>query len=164
MKNLFNLFKGFWLGLLEFFAWLFDWIIRFKPYWKQIVKFVSNWNELLTIPLGFALFYFFPLLLRMIDPVAGGYDIGILHAAIAAISIMLIIHGFAWLILRLTFPGVYKYLDDVFETFITRTDSLDIKPTERDHFLLLTTFQKCAISLSLFSLYLLGTILLVRMF
>jgi len=164
MKNLLNLFKDFWRKLLKLFTWLFNFANRFKPCWKQMVKFVSNWNELITIPLGFALFYFFPLLLRMIDPVAGCYDIGILHAAIAAISIMLIIHGFAWLLLRITFPGVYKYLDDTFETFIIRSDSLNSNPTKRDHFLLLTTFQKCVISLSIFSLYLLGTILLVKMF
>lgn len=164
MRNLFKLFKTFCSKLLKLFTELFNFIIRFKPYLKQIVKFVCKWNELLTIPLGFILFYYFPLLLRIIDPTAGGYDIGILHAAIAAISIMLIIHGFAWLLLRITFPGVYKFLDDTFETFITRSDSLNSNPTKRDHFLLLTTFQKCVISLSILSLYLLGTILLVKMF
>jgi len=164
MNNLFNLFKGFWQTFIKLMAWLLRLIVSLKPIYRRIVKFISTWNELLTIPLGFVLFYFFPRLIRMIDPVAGAYDIGIMHLAIAAIAIMLIIHGFSWLLLRITFPGIYNFLDEIFENYITRNDSLGPNPTERDHFLLLTTFQKCIISLLLFSLYLLGTILLVRMF
>ena len=151
MKKLFDLLKGFKRNLIEFFAWLFRLISPFKPQWTRFIKFVSNWNEVLTIPLGFALFYFFPMLLRMIDPVAGGYDIGILHAAIAAISIMLIIHGFAWLLLKLTFPNVYYFLDTMLDELFKFDSTLN-------------TLQKCVISLSIFSLYLLGTILLVRIF
>lgn len=151
MKKLFDLLKGFKRNLIEFFAWLFRLISPFKPQWNRFIKFVSNWNEVLTIPLGFALFYFFPMLLRMIDPVAGGYDIGILHAAIAAISIMLIIHGFTWLLLKLTFPNVYYFLDTMLDELFKFDSTLN-------------TLQKCVISLSIFSLYLLGTILLVRIF
>ena len=151
MKKLFDLLKGFKRNLIEFFAWFFRLISPFKPQWNRFIKFVSNWNEVLTIPLGFALFYFFPMLLRMIDPVAGGYDIGILHAAIAAISIMLIIHGFTWLLLKLTFPNVYYFLDTILDDLFKFDSTLN-------------TLQKCVISLSIFSLYLFGTILLVRMF
>lgn len=164
MKKMSKFFEGLLRMFIVFFVWMYDKAILLKPFLKQTVKFVSVWNELLTIPLGFAMFYFFPLLLRMIDPVAGAYDIGILHTAIAAIAIMLIIHGFVWVILKITFPGIYKFLDDALEIHINKSESLQSTPTDRDKIFLLTTYQKCVISLSLFSLYLLGTILLVRIF
>ena len=139
-------------------------LITINPYWQWLLKFIKQWNEILTIPLGIALFYFFPILLRTIDPVSASYDMGVLHTAIVAIAIMLILHGFAWILLKITFPGVFRFLDDVFESHVVRTDSLQPSPSERDKMFTLTTYQKCVLSLSVFALYLLGTILLVKIF
>jgi len=155
MKSLITKLKGYCVGLLNFLSFLFQWIILFKPYWKKFIRFMKNWHEIITIPVGIALFYFTPMLMRMLDPTSGGYDIGILHSVIFAIAAMLIINGFAFLILKFTFPGIYQFIDDVLEEFMFK-DSRVVSN--------LTNYQKCVISLLVFALYLLGTILLVRIF
>jgi len=164
MKNLITKLKSYWHNLLNFFVWLFQWIILFKPYWKKFVRLLVNWHEIMTIPIGLAIFYFFPRLLRLMDPTAGAYDAGVLHSAIVAIAIMLILHGFVWLILKLTFPGVYKFLDDIFEEHILENPGLQPSPTERDKMFYLTTFQKCVLSIVLFAVYFFGTILVLKVF
>lgn len=155
MKNLIAKLHGYWLGVVNFFAWMFQWLIVFKPYWKRVLKFFINWNEIITIPIGIAIFYFAPMLMRLADPSAAGYDLGILHSILFAIAAMLIINGFAFLIMKITFPGIYKFIDEVLEEFLYR-DSRVVSN--------LTQYQKCVISLSVLSLYLLGTVLLVRVF
>lgn len=156
MKNLTQKLSGFFLGILNFFAWLFQWIILFKPYWKKFVRFIVRWNEIITIPTGFALFYFTPMLLRMADPTSAGYDLGILHAIIFAIAAMCIISGFTFLLIKINFPAVFKFIDEVFEEHFYQNSSINSTN--------LTTYQKCVLSLSLFAVYLLGTVLLVRVF
>lgn len=132
---------------------------------KKIIKFLLfDWNEFLSIPLGFAMFFGFPFLLRVFDPTAAAYDGGILHSFIAAICGMLIIHGFVWLLLKITFPRVYNFFDNDFENYICQNSSLPQQPTERDRMFHLTAWQRCVLSLSLFSLYLLCTVLLAKIF
>lgn len=155
MKNLIKKFAGMWIDFFQFLAWLFQWVILFKPYWKKFVKFLSNWNEILTIPIGIALFIIVPMLLRMLDPTSASYDLGVLHSIIFAIAAMLIIHGFAFVLLKISFPSVYKFIDEVFEEHFYQRQINDFN---------LSTYQKCVLSLLLFAIYLFGTILLVRVF
>lgn len=127
--------------------------------------FLSEWNEFLSIPLGLLLFFLFPYLLRFFDPHAGAYDAGVLHSFVAAIVGMLLIHGFAWVLIRITFPGVYRFFDNAFENLIfSESKTFPLELSCRDKHLNLSAWQKCSLSLSLFALYLLGTILLVRIF
>jgi hypothetical protein len=155
MKSLITKLKGYWFHLLNFFAWVFQWIILFKPYWKKFTRFLVNWHEIVSIPIGVAVFYYVPMLLRMLDPTSGGYDLGILHSVVFAMAAMLMIHGFAFLLLKVTFPGIYQFIDDILEHFMFKDSRIDAN---------LTHYQKCVISLSVLALYLLGTVLLVRIF
>jgi hypothetical protein len=134
---------------------------------KKIYKFLFlEWNEFISIPLGLMLFFWFPKLLRYFDNTAAAYDAGVLHSFIIAISGMLIIHGFAWLLLKITFPGIYNFFDNIFESHINSKIGYNPYDTPSPNQLhnSLSIWQKCVLSLSLFSVYLLGTILLARIF
>lgn len=125
---------------------------------KSLHKFFfKEWNEFISVPLGIALFFLFPYMLRFFDSTTAAYDAGVLHSYIAAVAGMLIIHGFAWLLLKISFPKIYEFFDDAFENHIENSTGYSSHNT-------LSIWQKCVLSLSLFSLYLLGTILLAKIF
>lgn len=132
---------------------------------KKLIKFIFlEWNEFLSIPLGLLLFFGFPYVLRFFDSTSAAYDGGVLHSFIAAIVGMLLIHGFAWILLKITFPKLYRFFDSMFEEHIFKKDSFNTILTERDKHLTLSTWQKCVLALSYFSLLLLGTVLLANIF
>lgn len=132
---------------------------------KRIVRFIlTEWNEFITIPLGLLLFFVFPYLIRAMDPTSAPYDAGVLHSFVAAICGMLIIHGFAWLLLRISFPGIYHFLDTLFEEHINRLNTFNNELNGREKFLNLSVWQKCLLAFWVFALYLLGTILLAKIF
>lgn len=154
MKNLTKKFAGFFLSIVQFISWLFQWVLLFKPYWKKFVRFLMNWHEIITIPTGIALFYFTPLLLRMVDPTSAGFDLGVLHSIVFAIAAMLIISGFAFIMIKVNFPSVFRFIDEVFEgNFYQQNLGNSIN---------LSNYQKCVLSLLLFAIYLFGTVLLVK--
>jgi hypothetical protein len=132
---------------------------------KKILRFVLvEWNEFITIPLGITLFFVFPRVLRLFDSTTAAYDAGVLHSYISAVAGMLIIHGYAWIMLRITFPGIYKFFDDAFEKNINASRTFDAVLSERDKHLTLSVWQKSLLALAVFSLYLLGTVLLAKIF
>ena len=132
---------------------------------KKLIKFIFHeWNEFLSIPLGLLLFFGFPYVLRFFDSTSAAYDGGVLHSYIAAIAGMLLIHGFAWILLRITFPKIYLFFDNMFEEHIHKQGSFSPSITEREKFLNLSLWQKCVLALSYFSLLLLGTVLLANIF
>jgi len=132
---------------------------------KKIMRFLlTEWNEFLSIPLGLLLFFGFPYLLRFFDSTSAPYDGGVLHSYIAAISGMLIIHGFVWVLLRITFPGIYHFFDRDFERYICEKQNHSQTLTDRDKHYNLSTWQRAILALSVFALYLLGTVLLANIF
>lgn len=129
---------------------------------KKIISFLTQWNELLTIPAAFILWWLSPYFLRWLDPTAGVYDAGIFQVILFAIICFLIFHGVVWLVLKLTFPRLYRFFDDEFEKAVTDNPELQPSVTERDKFFHLNTYQKCVLILFYFSLCLLSMVLLAR--
>lgn len=117
---------------------------------KKFFRFILNWNEVLTIPIAFLLFYISPTLLRLVDSTAGVYDYGVFQKILFAMVVFLVVHGFAWIIVKLTWPGVYNFLDNEIE------NSVDAK---QNH---LSFFQKTAVTLSILFFYLYLIISLVN--
>ena len=132
---------------------------------KKILHFfLVEWNEFITIPLGIILFFTFPQMLRLFDNTTAAYDAGVLHSYISAVAGMLIIHGYAWIMLRITFPGVYKFFDDAFERNIADSRTYGSMLSDREKHITLSVWQKSLLALAVFSLYLLGTVLLAKIF
>jgi hypothetical protein len=115
---------------------------------KLVFKFLMKWNELITIPLGLIMWKYSGSLLRWLDPTSVEYDAGIFQIILFTIISFFIYTGVVWIYLKITFPKVYKYIDDVLG------DNLE----EKD----LTTYQKSKIVLWLFSLLLITMVILSR--
>ncbi len=82
----------------------------------RLWRFVKEWNELFSIPIGLALFLFAPGVIRGFDGTAGAYDPSLLQAVVFGIAAFCMLKGSAWLLLRLDFPGLYQWLDDRLES------------------------------------------------
>lgn len=77
--------------------------------WTKIIK---EYNEWLSFPVAFLLFFLVPKVYQIFDPTAGAFDAGVFHSAIYAIAVLSLFSGVAWLFLKLKFPTLKKYLDD----------------------------------------------------
>jgi len=124
-------------------------------------RFVSRWNEVVTIPIGFIAWYFSPLFLRWIDPTAATFDSGVLQLFLLAGIGLYLGNGIVWLLIKITFPGVYKFLDTLFEEALLYSPSYTAV-SDREKMFNLSTYQKCVISLSVLALYFLAFIVLVK--
>ena len=123
---------------------------------KPILKFLLIWNELWTLPLAFILWWMSPYLLHMVDPTAGTYDSGIFQVILFTIIQFMVYHAVAWIMLKITFPGIYRHIDEVLEKKITETPGMAYPDR---HY---TEWQKAKLSLFLFALYLLCIVMLSR--
>lgn len=75
--------------------------------------------------MGSLLFFAAPPLYRIIDPTAGSFDAGYIHAIIYAAVVVSFASGFAWLLTRLIAPGTFKLTDKWLEhEHPTITDSV----------------------------------------
>ena len=126
-----------------------------------VKKFISNWNEIITIPLSLMLWYLSPTFLRWIDPTAATFDSGVLQNYLLAAIGLLFFNGVVWLIIKLTFPGIYQYLDEPMESAVTASPSYTAV-SDREKMFNLSTLQKCVISLSIFFFYFLALVLLAK--
>lgn len=115
---------------------------------KKFLRFIKDWNEILSIPVALILWFTFPYIIRLFDATAAFYDSGVLQQIIYAIIAVLIFHGLAWLLIKLTFPKLYDYLDNEFEDLFTNLFSSE--------------WEKTKISLSIFALYFLAFILTLK--
>ena len=121
-----------------------------KKIFNKLIKFLATWSEIITIPIALILWYFSDTFLRWLDPTAATYDAGIFQIILFSIIQFFIFSGVIWIYIKITFPEVYKYLDD------TLGDNLDPKNEK------MTQWEKSKIVLWLFSLFLMGIILLSR--
>ncbi|NPV12665.1 MAG: hypothetical protein HPY57_12840 [Ignavibacteria bacterium] len=115
---------------------------------KNLIKFIKDWNEIITIPIAIILWFTLPYIIRLIDNTAAFYDAGVLQQIVYAIIAVLIFHGLAWILLKITFPKVYDYLDNTLEK---KYDSY-----------YLSEWEKVKFSLFLFSLYFIAFILALK--
>jgi hypothetical protein len=113
---------------------------------KRLKRFILKWNELITIPIGLIMWKYSGFLLRWLDPTSETYDAGIFQVILFTIISFFIYTGVVWIYLKITFPKVYKFLDD----------DLGIEKNE------LTKWEKSKIVLWLFSLFLLSMVFLAR--
>jgi hypothetical protein len=119
---------------------------------KELRKFLYQWNELVSLPIAFVLWYFSGDLLRMIDPTAATYDAGIFQIILFAVIGGLTIHAVAWLLIKITFPGVYGYLDNFLEKNLIGNDQQ----------FSMTRWEKSKVVLWVFTLYLFLFVALLR--
>jgi len=83
----------------------------------------------------------------MMDPTAGSFDAGVFQAILFAVISFLILHGVAWLVLKLSWWTVYDTLDDLPKMFNQKE---------------LTVWQRLKFSLALFLSFLLSMTFLVN--
>lgn len=117
----------------------------FKSIWRHLL----SWHEYVTIPVALALWYFSPRLLRIMDPTSATYDSGVLQVILFTIIQFLFYNAVAWIVFKLTFPKMYKMLDDEIEDKVLNNGSI-------------TMWEKIKIVLWVFSLYLISIVLLSR--
>lgn len=111
----------------------------------KIIRFLKEWNELLTMPVALLMWWFSGDILRWVDPTAGVFDAGILQVFLLATIGLLFGHALIWLMLRLSAKDVYDQFDD----FLNNNQNI-------------TTWQRGVFSLSYFFLLLLSWVLLVN--
>lgn len=116
---------------------------------RKIWRHLLSWHEYVTIPVALALFYVSPWLLRTIDPNAATYDSGVLQVILFTIIQFLFYNAVAWIVFKLTFPKMYKMLDDEIENKVLNNGAI-------------TMWEKIKIVLWVFSLYLICIVLLSR--
>jgi hypothetical protein len=143
--------------ILELLVWLLAW-----AYGKagDTVRFVRKWHEVVSIPIAFALWYLSPIFLRWLDPTAAVFDSGILQKMLFGVIALFIGNGTVWLLIKLTFPKAYRFLDDKMEMMLGN-HKLDKEPSGSEKMYYLTSFQKCVIVLALYISLLLCYALLV---
>lgn len=80
---------------------------------NKIVKTMMQWAEFIFLPLGLILWYYSGPLLRMFDPTAATYDSGIFQIILFTIIQFFIFSSVIWIYLKITFPKVYDYMEDI---------------------------------------------------
>jgi hypothetical protein len=79
---------------------------------KKLLKFLKDWNELVTLPLALLLWWYSSSILRLIDETAGVYDVGILQAFLLGTAGILLGHALIWIVIKLSNNEIYRTLDD----------------------------------------------------
>jgi|BioPla2DNA2_1021312.scaffolds.fasta_scaffold27149_4 hypothetical protein len=123
-----------------------------KRLFRGLLAFLVEWNEFITVPLSLLLFAVGGLFIRRIDPTAGLYDSGIFQALLFAVAAFLLLHGVAWFIIKITLPGMFKFMSDFLDRFMEPEDEFTLKP-----------IQKCVLGLSYLFACLLGMLLILKM-
>lgn len=118
--------------------------------WKKLYAFFAQWNELITVPIIIILYIIVMPLIRMIDPTAGAYDGGYFLKPFVVVTHFLIYHAVVWLVIKVTFPSVFKYLEMTFERLVYDKGEFNGDVSE---------WRKVWVAVSLFFAYLFGLIL-----
>lgn len=115
---------------------------------KKLFKFLSDWHEIITIPIAVVIFYVSGYVIRFFDSTSGLFDSGIWQTPIISIVKVLVYSAATWLLIKFTFPGLYNYLDNKIEENFTNNITN------------LTEWERSKIALWLFSLFLLAFLLM----
>jgi hypothetical protein len=89
------------------------------------------------------------MLLHWIDPTAATYDAGIFQIILFTTIQILFYNGLAWILIKLTWPGMYKFLDSSLEEKALANESI-------------SEWEKCKMVLWIFTIYFMAIILLSR--
>lgn len=142
-----------------------SWISKLLAYLTVLavglVKFVRKWHELISIPIAVVLWIFSPIFLRWIDPTAATFDAGVLQKILFAVIALFVCNGVVWLLIKLTFPRAYKFLDDKFEMLLGNHAYQREELSDKEKSYYLTSFQKCVLVLALYISLCLCFVLLV---
>lgn len=94
---------------------------------KRVKTFWRRYNEFLVLPLAVALLIISPKFFRWIDPTSASFDLGILQVIFLGLIKVLSASACAWLLLKFSFPSLYRLLDDYHEQLLTagRTEIKD---------------------------------------
>jgi len=111
----------------------------------KVLWFIKDWSEFWAVIPALILFLYFPQILRMIDPTAGGYDVGYLGKFVLTLVFLLLISAFVWVGIRYNFPTLFKYGDSLFN----------------EDWKTLTPWQRMLVYFSVSSFYILVSVLLV---
>jgi len=113
------------------------------------MKFLKQYNELWLLPLGILLWLVSPVLFHSVDETAATYDLAVFQKIIFGLIVFSFCTFNVWIILRLTFPGIFKYLTETFDS-----DFTNLNPDQK--------CEKLKISFALFALYLLGLLMAMQ--
>jgi hypothetical protein len=84
---------------------------------KTFIQKYNGWISLaVALIMSVALFFCGPDLYRMIDPEAGAYDAGYLHAIIYGVIVVFFAASAAWFLFKITAPGLHAAVDRFYET------------------------------------------------
>jgi hypothetical protein len=112
----------------------------------NLKQWLLKHNEYIPLAAAVILFWFSPYLLRMIDPTAGTYDVGVLQVNITAIIAFCIFQAVVWMALKINWLAIRCYFEDQFI----------------NDFNTLTSWQRISVSLSVYFLLLYALVLLSR--
>lgn len=101
------------------------------------MKHFNWWNEIISIPLGIAAFYFYPHFAMLFEDNPAVWGVGTLQKFVFAFALVALANGFGGLYVKLVFPNVYTYKEDGFFK-----DYIDCTP-----------FQRCVILIGIFTVY-----------
>jgi len=89
---------------------------------KKVIAFVKKHPEILAIPVGLIVWKISIYILRILDPTTGVYDAGIFQIPIFAVIEAFIYISIAWLILKLIFGTVRRYIQGDFKKDFSELD------------------------------------------
>jgi hypothetical protein len=85
----------------------------------KVQKFFKTWNETIGFFISFFLFLVSPFILRLFDPLAGSFDLGVLQVAIVSMLLFQWSGVVAWFTFRFNFPTLHRWMDDTMEDELT---------------------------------------------
>lgn len=116
---------------------------------NSLKKLLKRYNELWLAPLAIILFIIAQSIVKIADPEAVPYTIDAVQKIIFGHLVFACCTISVWLSLRLTWPGIFKYLVDHFNQ-----DFVNLNDNQR--------WEKLKLSFWVFACYLLGLILCMQ--
>jgi hypothetical protein len=110
----------------------------------EVPKILKRINEYLPLIIALVVWLLMTPILNWIDPSAGTDDLGLLQALIFGLVIYYAATAFSWIALRLVFPRIGNYVDNVM-----KYDFSDFAKVE----------HKMWFSLAMFAMYFFGAII-----
>jgi len=114
----------------------------------NVLKYARKYNELLLLPIGILLWLFSPVFIHSVDETAATYDFAVFQKLIFGLVVFSFSTFNVWIILRITFPGIFRYLTETFDNDLSTLNE--------------NKCDKLKISLAVYALYLLALLLAMQ--
>nr|WP_213488817.1 hypothetical protein [Mucilaginibacter sp. Bleaf8] len=118
-------------------------MFKFKT---TLIHWLKKHNEYLPLLIAVLLFYFSPYALRMLDPTAGTYDVGVLQVELLAVIYFCIVQAVVWMALKVNWLPLRDYFENEFA----------------NHFKNLSPWQKMCVSLFVYFFLMFSLVILSR--